>query len=100
MTESYITTLAIFEREKLSFGNEIDNPPDSAAADVFHFAGGTIAARRVALPEITGGATVFAELVQYSNGDGMIEPARSSSSFRTARPPSSTRYVRMSPSYP
>ena len=69
VTESYITTLAIFEREKLSFGNEIDNPPDSAAADVFHFAGGTIAARRVALPEITGGATVFAELVQYSNGD-------------------------------
>jgi hypothetical protein len=68
VTESYVTTVPVFEREQISFGNEISNPPDDSGG-VFHYAGGTVIVRSVALPEMPVSCTVYAELVQYSNGD-------------------------------
>jgi hypothetical protein len=69
VTESYVTTVPVFERERLSFGNEIVNPPEDADSGAFRYAGGTVVVRKVALPDLLVPSTVFAELVQYSNGD-------------------------------
>jgi len=69
LNESYVTTVSIFERERISFGNEIANPPESDSTAIFRYAGGTVIARRAALPDIPDDASVFAEIVQYSNGD-------------------------------
>ena len=69
VTESYVTTVPVFERERISFGNEIVNPPDATEGGVFRYAGGTVVVRNVNLPETPVPCTVYAELVQYSNGD-------------------------------
>jgi len=69
VTESFVTTIPIFDREQIAFGNEIVNPPESDSTAVFRYAGGTVVARRVRLPEMPDDAAVFAEVVQYSNGD-------------------------------
>ncbi|MFN8548672.1 MAG: PNGase F N-terminal domain-containing protein [Candidatus Eisenbacteria bacterium] len=69
VTESFVTTVRIFDREQISFGNEVVNPEESDSNAVFRYAGGTVIARRVSLPEMPDDAAVFAEVVQYSNGD-------------------------------
>lgn len=68
VTDGYVTTVPIFERERISFGNEISNPPEGSDG-VFHYAGGTVIVRTITLPEMPVPCTVYAELVQYSNGD-------------------------------
>ena len=74
VTESWVTTVPVFERETINFGDRTSRPPladDPAAArgPVCHYAGGTVVLRRVRLPEDLDDATIIAELVQYSHGD-------------------------------
>lgn len=67
--ESRYTTLTIFDREQLSFGNPINNPAGEQLDAVYHFSGGTVILKKVKLPAVKPGQRLFAELVQYSNGD-------------------------------
>lgn len=67
--ESRYTTLTIFDREQLSFGNPINNPAGEQLDVVYHFSGGTVILKKVKLPAAKPGQRLFAELVQYSNGD-------------------------------
>jgi hypothetical protein len=67
--ESYVTRVPVFVREPIAFGNEIRNPGDSEVGAVFRFAGGTVIARRVELPDVPDDTAVFAEIVEASNGD-------------------------------
>jgi hypothetical protein len=66
---SYVTTIPIFGREAISFGNEIENPAPTDSQAVFRYAGGTVIVRRVVLPEVPDDTAVFAEIVEVSNGD-------------------------------
>lgn len=67
--ESRYTTLTIFDREQISFGNEFKNPAADQRDVTYHFSGGTVILKKVTLPAAKRGQQLFAELVQYSNGD-------------------------------
>lgn len=67
--ESRYTTLTIFDREQISFGNEIKNPAGDQRDVTYRFSGGTVILKKVKLPAAGRGQQLFAELVQYSNGD-------------------------------
>lgn len=67
--ESRYTTLIIFDREQISFGNEIKNPAGDQQDVTYRFSGGTVILKKVKLPVARRGQQLFAELVQYSNGD-------------------------------
>lgn len=67
--ESRYTTLPIFDREQISWGNEIRNPEGETLNKTYKFAGGTVILKKVSLPAVKPGQRLFAELVQYSNGD-------------------------------
>ncbi|NCB09468.1 MAG: DUF4412 domain-containing protein, partial [Bacteroidia bacterium] len=69
VTNSFITTVNVFDDEQISWGNPIENPEGIQNEKTYRFAGGTIVAKRVKLPEVTSDYQVFAELQQYSNGD-------------------------------
>jgi hypothetical protein len=73
LTESWITTVPVFEREVINFGGDIPaalpDDPAGARSPVYHHASGTVILRRVHLPEDLDDATIMAELVQYSCGD-------------------------------
>ncbi|WP_232538720.1 PNGase F N-terminal domain-containing protein [Chitinophaga tropicalis] len=67
--ESRYTTLPVFNGEQLSFGNAISNPPADQENVTYHYAAGTVILKKVKLPAVKPGTTLFAELTQYSNGD-------------------------------
>ncbi len=67
--ESRYTTLPVFDREQISWGNEIKNPAGETLNATYKFAGGTVILKKVKLPATKPGQRLFAELVQYSNGD-------------------------------
>ncbi len=67
--DSRYTTLPIFQSEQISWGNNTPNPEGDQADKTYHFAGGTIILKKVKLPASKKGENIFAELVQYSNGD-------------------------------
>jgi GLPGLI family protein len=69
LTSSFITTVEIFNDEQISWGNPIENPKGIQLNKTYKYAGGTIIAKKVKLPELTADYLVFAELEQYSNGD-------------------------------
>ncbi len=67
--DSRYTTLPVFEQEQISWGNNNTNPADNQTGLTYHYAGGTVILKKVKLPASKKGETMFAELVQYSNGD-------------------------------
>lgn len=69
LTSSFITTVEVFNDEQISWGNPIENPDGIQLNKTYKYAGGTIIAKKVKLPEVTSDYLVFAELEQYSNGD-------------------------------
>lgn len=69
LTSSFITTIPVFNDEQISWGNPIENPAGEQLEKTYHFAGGTIIAKKVVLPEVGSDYQIFAELTQYSNGD-------------------------------
>lgn len=69
VTGSYIETINVFDEAQLSWGNPIQNPVTDAPDSIWHFAGGTVVAKKVLLPKVSSDYLVFAELHQYSNGD-------------------------------
>ncbi|MFZ5431596.1 MAG: PNGase F N-terminal domain-containing protein [Bacteroidota bacterium] len=69
ITNSYITTVKVFDDEQLSWGNLIENPEGEVLNATYHFAGGTVVMKKIRLPEVSADHMVFAELSQYANGD-------------------------------
>ncbi|NSL89420.1 PNGase F N-terminal domain-containing protein [Chitinophaga solisilvae] len=67
--DSRYTTLPVFNQEQISWGNQTPNPSGDQADKVYHYAGGTIILKKIKLPAPKKGENLFAELVQYSNGD-------------------------------
>jgi len=69
LTGSFITTAEVFKDEQISWGNPVENPDGIQLNKTYKYAGGTIIAKKIKLPEVTSDHLVFAELEQYSNGD-------------------------------
>jgi hypothetical protein len=69
ITNSYITTVKVFDREQISFGNPINNPSNNTDNITLKYSSGTVILKKAKLPKFDYDHQVFAELVQYSNGD-------------------------------
>ncbi|WP_232516278.1 PNGase F N-terminal domain-containing protein [Chitinophaga caeni] len=69
LISSRYKTIDIFKEEQVSWGNKINNPEGEVMNQTYHFAGGTVIAKKVHLPEIKNGTSLFAKLTQHSNGD-------------------------------
>ncbi|RAI98690.1 GLPGLI family protein [Chitinophaga skermanii] len=67
--ESRYNTINIFKEDQISWGNETPNPQGDQLNVTYHFAGGTVIAKKVHLPTLQPGSNLFATLTQYSNGD-------------------------------
>lgn len=67
--ESHITTINVFNNEQICWGYDKPNPENEESNEVFHYAGGTLILRKVSLPKVSEDNILFAEVVQYSNGD-------------------------------
>lgn len=67
--DSRYTTLPVFNQEQISWGNNPANPQGEQLNQTYHYAGGTVILKKVSLPAVKKGETLFAELTQYSNGD-------------------------------
>ena len=68
--ESRYTTLNIFDKQQINWGDTIVNPDPDQNNIVYRFAGGTVIMKRIKLPELSyNGAQVFAKLTNWSNGD-------------------------------
>lgn len=67
--QSYVNEVEIFNNEQISWGNDIQNPDENALNQTFKYAGGTIILKKVMLPENINDYSIFAEAIQYSNGD-------------------------------
>lgn len=62
------TTVPVFTRQQIHFGDSLPNPPGRQAGQVYRYAGGTVVLKKIRLPEGFHGS-LFAALTQYSNGD-------------------------------
>lgn len=62
------TTIPIFDKEQINFGDSIFNPKGRQSDTVYRFANGTVIAKKVHLPEDFNGK-IFASLTQHANGD-------------------------------
>ncbi|MBL7968797.1 MAG: GLPGLI family protein [Prolixibacteraceae bacterium] len=69
ITENLITTVAVFNNEQISFGNEIVNPADPNSEKTFKYSAGTVLLKKVKLPVVPDDTQLFVELYQHSNGD-------------------------------
>ncbi len=68
ITDNHIKTIDVFSDTRISFGNPIQNPVDDDANSVFHYSKGTVALRKVNLPDLQN-YTVFLKLSEKSAGD-------------------------------
>ncbi len=68
--ESRYTTLNIFDKQQINWGDTIVNPDPDQNNVVYRFAGGTVIMKKIKLPDLShNGAQVFAKLTNWSNGD-------------------------------
>ncbi|RZJ34353.1 MAG: peptide-N-glycosidase [Flavobacterium sp.] len=61
--KSRFVTIPVFREETINWGNPAEN--DST----FHYAGGTVIAKKIHLPKIEWGSQVFVDVTQQSKGD-------------------------------
>ncbi|UII28646.1 peptide-N-glycosidase [Fulvivirga maritima] len=69
LANAFVKEVKVFENEQINWGDEINNPEGNVTDALYRFAGGTVIAKKVKLPEVPNGTTVFAEVVEKSNGD-------------------------------
>lgn len=67
--ESRYVNVPVFDREQINFTDKLQNPAGEQLNTTYHYAGGTVIVKKVKLPVVKPGQTLFAELTQYSNGD-------------------------------
>ena len=69
LTDAFVKDVPVFSRQPINWGAKINNPQDNLSDSIYRFAGGTVVVKRVHLPEVPDGTSVFAEVTEQSNGD-------------------------------
>ncbi|MBK3515770.1 PNGase F N-terminal domain-containing protein [Carboxylicivirga marina] len=64
-----IISTRVFDDEQICWGKEKIEVDEPTLDSVYHFAGGTLIVKKVKLPQTPDHYSVFAEIMQYSNGD-------------------------------
>ena len=68
INQSVVSTVNVFDQQPILF-NKAKLPEQLESNKVYYAAGGTIILKKVKLPESAKGRCIFAEVVQYSDGD-------------------------------
>ncbi|WP_163708617.1 PNGase F N-terminal domain-containing protein [Mangrovibacterium lignilyticum] len=69
LANAFVKEVPVFTRQQLNWGGNIENPKGEYTDSLYRFAGGTVVVKRVKLPEVPDGTSVFAEVTEQSNGD-------------------------------
>lgn len=69
ITDRY-TNFPVFDHQQINFEGDIENPPLGQSDMVYRLSNGTVILKKIKIPEIAKqGASVFATLTNWSNGD-------------------------------
>ncbi len=86
--KSRFTTIPLFKNQIINFSEESNKSKDEPTDSIFRFANGTIAARKIKIPEIKVGSQIFVDVTEQSNGDAydrtgalFLIPTNKSNSF-------------------
>lgn len=69
LNQSVVTTVSVFDQERIAFNGAKLPEGELQAGRVYQAGGGTIILKKVKLPDYVEDRNVFAEVVQYSDGD-------------------------------
>ncbi len=69
LIDSRYKIIPVFEHQKINFGDTIKNPAIDELNFTYRYSKGTVLLKKIKLPELKLGTTVFAEVSQWSNGD-------------------------------
>lgn len=69
LREAFITTVTVFDNAVINWEGEVINPAFGSVDTLYRFAGGTVILKKVALPQVHDGYSLFAEVTEYSAGD-------------------------------
>ncbi len=69
LANAFVKDISVFKDQQINWGDEIDNPQGECEDYTYRYAGGTLVLRKVNLPDVPDGTSVFAEMKQQSNGD-------------------------------
>ncbi|MGV8091141.1 MAG: PNGase F N-terminal domain-containing protein [Mangrovibacterium sp.] len=69
LANAFVKDIPVFDDQQINWGAKIDNPQGECLDYTYRYAGGTVVLKKVRLPEVPDGTSVFAELKQQSNGD-------------------------------
>ncbi len=90
VSKSYLIKVNIFDNEQICF-TDLPQNPDLESGQTLRFGGGTLILKKVKLPENAWQYSIFAELIQKSNGDAydrtgsvFVIPADKKKSFLNA----------------
>lgn len=68
INNAYVITVPVFDQQSIFF-NGANTPDELKEGEIYNVGGGTIILKKVNLPDSVNNRSVFAELVQYSDGD-------------------------------
>ncbi|NPD45389.1 MULTISPECIES: PNGase F N-terminal domain-containing protein [unclassified Lentimicrobium] len=64
------TNFPVFDHQQINFEGDIENPPHGQSDVVYRLSNGTVILKKIKVPEIAKqGASVFATITNWSNGD-------------------------------
>ncbi len=66
---AYIKEVRVFDNQIINWEGKTENPDDERFDFVYRYAGGTVVLKKVKLPDVPDGTSLFVELKQQSNGD-------------------------------
>ena len=69
LRESLVHTVSVFDHVQLNYQSDYKSPQVLDSEKIMHFAKGTVALRKIKLPDLPDHYSIFAEVVQCSNGD-------------------------------
>ncbi len=69
LANAFIKDIKVFSKQQINWGDDITNPTEDCLDSVYRFAGGTVVVKKVKLPQVPDGTSIYAEVTEQSNGD-------------------------------
>ncbi|RKD91295.1 PNGase F N-terminal domain-containing protein [Mangrovibacterium diazotrophicum] len=69
LADAFVKEVPVFKKQQINWGGKIENPEGEYTDSLYRFAGGTVVLKRVKLPQVPDGTSIFAEVTEQSNGD-------------------------------
>ncbi len=69
LANAFIKNIKVFSNQVINWGDDIDNPDCDSTDLLYRYAGGTVIVKKMKLPVVPDGTSIFAEVTERSNGD-------------------------------